>query len=140
MSKDYRHALVSRPDYDPVQKKAFHNACKTLLRRLAIRLDQTGGPSTSSGYGERDPIRSNMGGIAVSGEITLHYDRLYVQAQHGFGGPATGLMYRACKSRTDYSGGQNHFTTLEALLDTESLARLIESKVPFIFAIPENSK
>jgi hypothetical protein len=55
-------------------------------------------------------VRSNKGGIAVSGEITLHTNTVYVQVSASFCGlPA--VMYRTVKSRKDYTGGHNRFTT-----------------------------
>ena len=60
-------------------------------------------------------LRSNEAGIAVSGEITLHADRLYVQVSQ----PATGGGYRhpvrSCRDRRDYVGGVNNFASLDLL-------------------------
>ena len=51
-------------------KELFHRYGKSLLRRIARDLGYT--PDSYD-------VRSNMAGIAVSGEITLHADDLYVQ-------------------------------------------------------------
>jgi hypothetical protein len=128
--KQYVDMLCKEASYDYEAKKNFHRAAKTLLKRLAERLDKTGGPGTDTGYGVRDPIRSNQGGIAVSGEVTLHYDRLYVQVSQRFASSA-GVMFRECKSRKDYSGGYNNFATFAMLCNTEDMARLIESRCTF---------
>ena len=56
----------ARCAYDPEVKQRFHTAARARLRRLATTL---GFPSGSF------DLRSNPGGIAVSGEITLHHER-----------------------------------------------------------------
>lgn len=59
-------------------------------------------------------IRSNMGGIAVSGEVTLHSDTLYVQLSESLR-PGIDIMFRTCKGRKDYSGGMNNFSHVRTL-------------------------
>lgn len=63
--------------YNNVQKRSFHVAGMKRLRALAKALGFA--PKTFD-------VRSNCGGIAVSGEVTLHHERLYVQVSQ----PATG--------------------------------------------------
>jgi len=60
-------------------------------------------------------IRSNLGGPAVAGEITLHGEHLYIQ----FREPISGLevLYRTCEGRKDYTGGVNHWMKYEDLYD-----------------------
>lgn len=96
-----RPGINSYTDAGHRQKTQRHSAGRAFLQRLARDL----GLQTH----ERD-IRSNRAGIAVSGEVTLHADRLYVQiSEHCFGGRAgASVLYRACKGRQDYSGGTNH--------------------------------
>jgi hypothetical protein len=57
-------------------------------------------------------LRSNQGGVAVSGEVTLHADRLYVQASQPTTGSDTGILFRSCDGRRDYVGGVNNFASL----------------------------
>lgn len=86
------------------RKRVMHSSGRAFLQRLARDL----GLQTH----QRD-IRSNVAGIAVSGEVTLHADRLYVQISEsciGRGGPQ--VLYRTCRGRQDYCGGQNHFRSL----------------------------
>ena len=68
----------------------------------------------------------NLGGIAVSGEVTLHHDRLYVQICQ----PATrcdsGILIRTCRGRKDYTGGRNNFAPLRCLDNIEALAGFCE--------------
>lgn len=73
------------------RKRVMHSAGRAFLQRLARDL----GLQTH----QRD-IRSNVAGIAVSGEVTLHADRLYVQISEsciGRGGPM--VLYRTCRGR-----------------------------------------
>lgn len=50
-------------------------------------------------------IRINKGGPAVSGEITLHGEWLYVQLSQ----TSHGVLWRFCNGRKDYQGDQNHW-------------------------------
>lgn len=96
-------------DAGAAKKATLHSAGKSFLRRLA---DDLGMPAGSF------DIRSNKGGIAVSGEVTLHGDSLYVQlSENCIGRGAVNVMYRTCRDRQDCCGGQNNFidaSTLQA--------------------------
>jgi hypothetical protein len=70
-------------------------------------------------------LRSNPGGIAVSGEVTLHADRLYVQVSQPAPGADSGILFRSCDGRRDYVGGVNNFASLDLLHDPAALARRI---------------
>lgn len=99
--------------YEPDQKRAFHAAARARLRGLAAEL---GFPPGSF------DLRSNQGGIAVSGEITLHHESVYVQvSQPALGGDA-GVLIRSCEGRRDYVGGPNHFAPLSLLDDVPALS------------------
>jgi len=65
--------------------------------------------------------------IAVSGEITLHADHIYVQASQPATGHDTGIMYRTCQGRTDYYGGANNFASLDFLNRPDELAHRIKA-------------
>jgi hypothetical protein len=93
-------------------KQRFHNAARRQLRALAVELVL---PANSF------DLRSNKGGNAVSGEVTLHGEHVYVQA----GQCGLGLLYRSCKHRRDYTGGPNHWTPLDMLNRPVELAALI---------------
>jgi hypothetical protein len=102
--------------YNYENKKRFHNTARTRLRNLAKEL----GFETGS-Y----DLRSNKGGIAVSGEITLHHENVYIQVSqscfaHG------DILIRTCKGRNDDTGGHNHFAALKCLDDIPALARHVE--------------
>jgi hypothetical protein len=106
-----------RVAYHKSEKYAFHRAAHRQLRCLAKALGLPAGTYN---------IRSNAGGIAVSGEITLHADRIYVQVCQPATGHETGVMFRTCEGRKDYCGGQNHFATLNLLNEPDGLARRIK--------------
>src|SRR5215471_582406 len=89
----FLHAASPRLAYQPDLKEVFHQCGKALLRRIAQDL----------GYGKSGyDLRSNKGGIAVSGEITLHADDLYIQFAQRYSDAAHDILYRACQSRQDF--------------------------------------
>jgi hypothetical protein len=92
--------------YDDEQKTRFHREAKKRLKALAGAL----------GFEPQSyDLRSNAGGIAVSGEITLHHDGLYVQVSQPASGWDSGILIRSCDGRRDYTGGPNHFAPLSWL-------------------------
>jgi hypothetical protein len=102
--------------YNGAAKRLFHIRARRQLKKLA---DALGLPP--DGF----DLRSNKAGIAVSGEITLHADYLYVQASQPATGSDTGILFRTCKGRNDYVGGPNNFASLDLLHQPEELARRI---------------
>ncbi len=107
--------------YNALFKREFKLAAKHFLKHLFKHLGQPG--SLAEREGE---IRWNEGGIAVSGEATLHTEDLYVQISESFiadGKPI--VMYRSCKSSTDYCGNQNNFVRFSNLLTQEGQDRFI---------------
>jgi hypothetical protein len=91
--------------YNPEAKEQFLK----MSRKLAAITAQELGLEKGS-Y----DIRVNKAGIAVSGEVTLHGENLYVQFGQGC---FSGFLCRSCKGRKDYTGGQNHFYRFEDLSD-----------------------
>lgn len=87
-------------------KAYFHSAGKKFLREVAKELDLPKGTFE---------VRSNMGGIAVSGEVTLHSDTLYVQLSESCMRPGVDILFRSCRGRKDYSGGMNHWSNVRTL-------------------------
>ncbi len=102
--------------YDGEAKRAFHNHARRRLKQLADALGLAPGSFD---------LRSNPGGIAVSGEATLHADHLYVQACQPATGYDTGILFRTCQGRKDYHGGPNNFASLDLLNRPQDLARRI---------------
>jgi hypothetical protein len=102
--------------YDASAKRAFHARARRQLKRLAAALGLSPGAYD---------LRSNQGGIAVSGEVTLHADHLYVQACQPATGHDTGVLFRTCEGRKDYHGGPNNFASLDMLNRPQHLAARI---------------
>jgi hypothetical protein len=86
------------------RKAAMHSTGRAFLRILARDLGLAAGTFE---------IRSNQGGVAVSGEVTLHADHLYVQiSEFAYGHGGASVLYRTCNGRKDYTGGPNYATTM----------------------------
>jgi hypothetical protein len=94
--------------YDPEAKRAFHREARAALAALARELGLVAGDFD---------LRVNAGGIAVSGEVTLHGEALYVQIGCGVMGPGREILYRSCKGRRDSYGGHNHFADIALAAD-----------------------
>lgn len=105
--------------YDANAKADAHKRAKRLLRHFArsvLRL----APNTYS-------VRSNLAGIASSGEVTLHTDPLrgaadtlapqgvYVQISQSH----RTVLYRACTNQADYVGFTNKWLTMDACFGCE---------------------
>lgn len=100
-------------DHDEQAKAMFHAEGRRAMQRLAdtLLLDK----------GTYD-IRSNKGGIAVSGEITLHTDEAYVQLSLGFLGEGHEVMFRRVRGRHDFSGDWNRWASVQELLAPDDFA------------------
>lgn len=111
------------------RKKALHAKGKTFLKALAAQL--------GLGTGDYD-LRSNLGGVAVAGEVTLHADNLYLQLSDTTFGPGeVRLMYRSCDHRKDCTGHSNHFVELRRLNDSpEETNQLIVALKRLMSAVP----
>ena len=116
----FLEAAAPRLAYQPDLKEAFHQCGTALLRRIAGDL----------GYGKGSyDLRSNKGGIAVSGEITLHADDLSIQFAQRYSGAAHDILYRACQNRRDFTGGRNLYMRFDDLRDyPAALARFAAAK------------
>lgn len=102
--------------YDAQAKRAFHREARSALRvaarHLGLDLDQY-------------DLRSNFAGPAVSGEITLHGDEIYVQVSIPCIRPGREVMFRRCKGRQDYLGMSNHFCDIAVLAAPQSFRSLV---------------
>ena len=76
--------------YDDTQKRCFHTTGLKRLRTLAKAIGFASGSFD---------VRSNHGGIAVSGEVTLHHEQIYVQVSQPATRADTGILIRTCKGR-----------------------------------------
>ncbi len=99
--------------YNDAQKRSFHATGRKRLKALATALGLEAGTYD---------VRSNLGGIAVSGEATLHGENIYVQICQPATGWDSGILIRTCQGRKDYTGGANHFAPLSRLDDIPRLA------------------
>lgn len=109
---DFRKSVA----YDAEAKRLFHSRARSQLRRVATALGLEPGSYD---------LRSSQAGIAVSGEITLHGDHLYVQVSQSALGSHSGILFRTCKGRKDYVGGPNNFASLDLLNRPGELAHWI---------------
>lgn len=98
--------IHSYSDEAHARKCAFHRDGRRFLKALAAELNLARGSFE---------VRSNEGGIAVSGEVTLHSDTLYVQLYESCLRPGVDVLYRRCNGRRDYCGAANHFVALREL-------------------------
>lgn len=99
-------------------KATWHKTGKKILNSLAKELGLAKGTYD---------IRSNMAGVAVSGEVTLHGENIYVQFSQSSLGTNFGFMWRTCKGRKDYTGGANQWSRWETLNDIPSLANIMKN-------------
>lgn len=107
----YLAAMTNITGYAHERKKRFHRGAEAWLLKLAETLQLT-----------EYEVRSNKGGPAVSGEVTLHGHRVYVQLYESCVGPrGISVLYRECNGRNDYAGKQNHHVTLRALAGSTQL-------------------
>jgi hypothetical protein len=109
---DFRKPIA----YDAEAKRLFHSRARSQLRRMATALGLEPGSYD---------LRPNQAGIAVSGEITLHGDHLYVQVSQSAMGYHSGILFRTCKGRKDFVGGPNNFASLDLLNRPDELAHWI---------------
>jgi hypothetical protein len=101
--------IASSPlSYNEENKAVFHRLGKQVLKQVAIDLGLQEGTFE---------VRSNLGGIAVSGEVTLHGDKIYVQISQSCMGRDGDILYRSCKGRKDYTGGMNNFMGVSTLVN-----------------------
>lgn len=104
-------------DAGSVKKEAFLKNGKAWLKNLAGLLGMD-----SAQY----DLRINRGGVAVSGEVTLYSDSLYVQLlESAVGAGGVHVLYRSCRGRKDYTGGANHWLAIAALREQGKLAKFI---------------
>ncbi len=107
--------------YDEAQKRCFHTAARARLPQLAAELRMLSGSYD---------LRSNKAGVAVSGEITLHHEAVYIQVSQSVLGGGMGILIRTCRGRRDYTGGRNGWAPLALLDDVRALAARVRAVVP----------
>lgn len=88
------HELAQQAGYNEEGKLQFKTLAMKALRRIAKELNL---------IKDTYEIRFNKGGIAVSGDATLHHEQFYLTIGE------MGVMWRTCKGLKDYSGGGNRW-------------------------------
>jgi len=68
-------------------------------------------------------VRTNPAGVAVSGDVHLHADWVYVALEQG--GIQGMFMWRYCDSQKDYTGHANQWAPWSALEDLPKFAKYI---------------
>lgn len=102
---------MTNVNWNTCQKDKFHSMGRARLRAIAKEMDLA--PGTFD-------VRSNKAGPAVTGEVTLHAERFYLQIGGSCGRT---VLLRRCKGRRDYCGGRNFFLPLELLNNVSEMAR-----------------
>lgn len=105
--------------YDEAAKRTLHSEARKSLTRLAAALELA--------RGDYD-LRHQTGGPAVSGEIILHSDQLYVCVSSG-SMRGMDILFRRVTSRTDYCGARNHFAGIRELMEPERFAARITGEL-----------
>jgi len=123
-SRSKLQQIMSKPiGYDADRKAVFHREARRLMRQLVTALAL---PVDSF------DIRSNKGGIAVSGEITLHGEFIYVQVSQSCFGDGCEVLFRRCNGRKDYCGEQSHFASADELSNPQCLAGVMRRTLRLI--------
>src|SRR3546814_4432038 len=74
-------------------------------------------------------IRSNKGGPAVSGEVTLHGEDVWVQLSLGLSGPDREVCFRKVQGRDDHLGDRNCWASIRELVDPGRFAARIRREL-----------
>lgn len=99
--------------YDAPAKRTFHAEGRRALLRFADALGLAPGAYS---------IRSNPAGPAVSGDITLHGQNLWMQLSISPFGPGHEICFRRVRGRDDHIGERNHWASVQELLTPDRLA------------------
>jgi hypothetical protein len=125
-SKPALVALARRGvSYDPEAKRAFHREARVALRVAARHLGLDAG---------QYDLRSNMAGQAISGDVILHADEIYIMVSIPCFGAGREVMFRRCKGRQDYRGEHNHFCDIAVLADPHRFTALVARETGLVIA------
>ena len=98
--------------HDEDAKRLYQAEARKALRRLADALVLDSGTYH---------IRVYLGGPAVSGEVILHGEQLYVRVSLRGYDPGE-VLFRRVSGRTDHVGARNHWATTSELVDADAFA------------------
>lgn len=100
--------LMAAAPYNDKAKRRWLNAARKAARSVAKDLGLA--PGTFD-------VRTNKGGIAVPGEVTLHGETIYLCLGTAMpGGELVGFA-RSCQGRKDYTGGINRWISTRMTFD-----------------------
>ncbi|HEX7854999.1 MAG TPA: hypothetical protein VF503_15020 [Sphingobium sp.] len=99
--------------YDEAAKRTFHAEGRLAMRRLAEALGLEDGSYD---------IQSNKGGPAVSGEITLHGEHVWVRLSLEGLGQDNEIVFRSVRGRDDHCGDRNRAASISELLAPDRFA------------------
>ena len=105
-------SIMGFDSYDYTVKRKWHRLGMFVARQIGNEL---------FGRGNFD-VRSNKAGPAISGEVTLHSDTLYIQFDAMGCCSQLGFMYRRCYGRKDYTGGMNRWMKYDFLMENPAAA------------------
>lgn len=115
------HELVKLMEYTDLsyndsQKRIFLNLAQAVLKQISTKLNL-----------KECKIRSNIGGIAVSGDAVLmgmwdDDNGIYIIISQGSHKP---FMYRTIKGMTDYTGGHNNWLDYDDMTTLSDVAEKI---------------
>jgi len=95
--------LALEPSYKQAAKEEFRRLSRKLLTNVVKELGLAKGSYD---------LRYNPGGVAVSGDATLHTNTLYISFNLD---GRKWVLVRTCKGRKDYHGGLNQSYDFERL-------------------------
>jgi hypothetical protein len=93
-------------------------------------------PTRSASKKASFDIRSNKAGPAVSGEITLHADMLWVQFSLGPFGPDREVCFRKVRDRQDHIGERNYWASVRELVEPDRFAERIRHHLKLPASVP----
>lgn len=102
---------------DERAKHLFHLDAREFLVSLARALELPEGSYE---------IRSNQGGQAVSGEVTLHHDNLFVELSESAVRRGVVISYRSCESQQDFTSGSHFGAHVVAMRQSDRASRFID--------------
>lgn len=125
-SKPALVALARRGvSYDPEGKRAFHREARSALRMAARHMGLEP---------DQYDLRSNMAGQAISGDVVLHAEEIYIMVSVSCFGPGREVMFRRCQGRSDYRGLANNFCDIAVLADPVRFTALVTRETGLVIA------
>lgn len=98
-------------------KEKFHLGCKNFLVALGREMGLRA---------EHYNLTVNAGGMAISGEVSLHADRLHMWMTHDVDEDGTHLLYRKCRSRDHFGDAPTAVVWLADLKDPAKQRALVD--------------